>query len=162
MISTSRTDDQPAVSTQRLEKGDDYLAASGFMRLLGYRIVCWKPDYAELELELGPQHLNRWGSVHGGVLSTLIDVSCALAGLYCSVSGPMRNVTTLSLNTQFTGQASAGALRASGRLRKRGRTIYYSSAEIVDSDGQLIAYGDAVNRYRPGAESPVRPSPPLV
>ena len=45
---------------------------SGYARLVGYRLVRWEPDYAEVILELGSQHANRTGVAHGGVLATLL------------------------------------------------------------------------------------------
>jgi uncharacterized protein (TIGR00369 family) len=92
--------------------------------------------------------------VHGGVLATLIDVACALAGLYSAVPGRVRKAVTLSLNTGFTGQVSAGTLRASGRVRAGGRAIFFSSTEVSDGEGRVIAHGEAVNRYRRGSEDP--------
>ena len=59
---------------------------------------------------------------------------------------------TLSLNTSFTGQVSTGTLRASGRVRAGGRSIFFSSTEVSDGEGRVIAHGEAVNRYRRGSE----------
>jgi uncharacterized protein (TIGR00369 family) len=132
----------------------DDAIGSGFARLLGCRVVHWEPGRVEVELELGPQHLNRAGSVHGGVLATLIDVACALAGLYSGVPGRVRKAVTLSLNTSFTGQVAAGTLRAHGRVRAGGRSIFFATTEVTDAAGHPIAHGEAVNRYRRGSENP--------
>ena len=40
----------------------------GFAQLVGYRLTKWEPDYAEVELDLLPRHLNRSGVPHGGVI----------------------------------------------------------------------------------------------
>ncbi|SFY19685.1 PaaI family thioesterase [Azotobacter vinelandii] len=125
---------------------------SGFASLLGFRVVDWGLGRVDLELDIGPQHLNRGGSVHGGVLATLIDVACALAGLYSSDPGRVRKAITLSLNSNFTGQAASGTLRARGRVRAGGRSIFFAATEITDGEGRPIAHGEAVNRYRKGSE----------
>lgn len=125
---------------------------SGFSTLLGYRVLHWEPGLVDLELEIGPQHLNRGGSVHGGVLATLIDVACALAGLYSKDPSWVRKAITLSLNSHFTGQAANGILRARGRVRAGGRSIFFATTEITDGEGRPIAHGEAVNRYRKGSE----------
>lgn len=132
----------------------DHAIGSGFARQLGCRVVRWEPDYVEVELNIAPQHLNRAGTVHGGVLATLIDVACALAGLYHEDPGTVRKAVTLSLNSSFTGQVSTGTLRAQGRVRAGGRSIFFASTEVTDASGHLIAHGEAVNRYRRGSENP--------
>lgn len=125
---------------------------SGFASLLGFRVVDWGPGRVDLELDIASQHLNRAGSVHGGVLATLIDVACALAGLYSSDPQRVRKAVTLSLNSNFTGQVASGTLYARGRARAGGRSIYFATTEITDAEGRPIAHGEAVNRYRRGSE----------
>ncbi|NMG28314.1 hotdog fold thioesterase [Aromatoleum evansii] len=132
----------------------DHAIGSGFARQLGCRVVRWEPDYVEVELDIAPQHLNRAGTVHGGVIATLIDVACALAGLHSSDPSTVRKAVTLSLNTSFTGQVSTGTLRAHGRVRSGGRSIFFASTEVTDGDSRQVAHGEAVNRYRRGSENP--------
>ena len=121
---------------------------TGFNALLGHRVAEWGPDHVAIELELGPQHLNFSGTVHGGVLAALCDVAGSLAGLYCPEPGQARYSLTLSLTTSFTGQASSGVIRAVGRKRAGGARIYFSSVEISNDQGEIIALAEAVNRYR--------------
>lgn len=124
-----------------------------FRDLLGHRIANWQPDTVTVELDIVPQHLNLAGTVHGGVLAALVDIAGSLSGLYCATTGNVRRVVTLSLNTNFTGQTSAGLIRAMGRKRAGGTSIYFSSVEVINEQGQIIALGEVVNRYRRGSES---------
>lgn len=124
-----------------------------FRDLLGHRIADWQPDKVIVELDIAPQHLNLAGTVHGGVLASLVDIAGALSGLYCATAGNVRRAVTLSLNTNFTGQASAGLIRAIGRKRAGGTSIYFSSVEVINEQGKIIALGEVVNRYRKGSES---------
>lgn len=123
----------------------------GFNALLGHRIAEWEPDHVTIELDIGPQHLNFGGTVHGGVLAALADVAGSLAGLYSDTPDQMRRSLTLSLTTSFTGQASSGVIRAVGRKRAGGANIYFSNVEISDAQGRVIAVAEAVNRYRSGS-----------
>lgn len=120
----------------------------GFNALLGHRIAEWGPDKVIVELDIEAQHLNFTGTVHGGVLAALCDVAGSLAGLYCPEPGQMRYSLTLSLSTSFTGQARNGIIRAVGRKRAGGARIYFSSVEIHNEQGHVIALAEAVNRYR--------------
>ena len=49
----------------------------GFHNLLGYRQVSWEEDKAVIALDLKPEHLNMGGVIHGGVLSSLLDIVLA-------------------------------------------------------------------------------------
>lgn len=128
--------------------------ARHFHDVLGYRQLEWEDGRAVLALELQPYHLNISGVVHGGVLTTLLDIACAQAGLYCPYPGRIRKGITLSLTTTFTGQASGGTLRVIGTLRSRGRRIFSSSGEVLDDGGRLLAMGEGTFRIRSGSEDP--------
>lgn len=127
---------------------------SGFQQLLAYYLAEWREDYAVIALELEHKHCNRAGVVHGGVLTTLIDTACGFAATWCPHEGRVRRVVTLSLATNFTGQARHGLIRAVGRKRAGGSRVVFCSAEVLDADGRLIAMGEGSFRYRSGSESP--------
>src|SRR5690606_16561452 len=80
----------------------------GFHQVLGYRQVSWTEDEAVIELDVQACHLNMAGVLHGGVLTSLLDVVLAEAGTYCPYPGRVRKAITLVLNTTFTGQCSGG------------------------------------------------------
>jgi uncharacterized protein (TIGR00369 family) len=126
---------------------------SGFQALLGYGIVEWSEGLAIAELAVGPQHLNRSGFLHGGVLTALIDTVCGYAGCYCAVPGRVRRAMTLSLTTSFTGRVEGGVLKAIGRKQSGGSRIFYCSGEIFDEGGALVAVGQGTFRYRTGSET---------
>lgn len=127
---------------------------SGFFNHLGLRLVQWEEDLAVLELELGPEHLNRGKVLHGGVLTSMIDIACGFAGCFCPDPERIRKAVTLSLTTSFTGQTSAGTIRAIGRKRVGGRRIFTATAEVVSASGELLALGEGTYRYRRGSEAP--------
>lgn len=126
----------------------------GFQDFLGIRVVDWEPDQVTLELVVEAHHLNRSGIVHGGVLSTLLDVAMSFSGLHCEATDQLRKAMTLSLTTTFVGPARQGVLRATGTLRGGGRRTFMASGEVVDGDGRLIALGEGSFRRRGGSESP--------
>ena len=129
--------------------------SAGYGQLIGYRLLTWREDYAEVELELQPRHLNGYGIPHGGLIATLLDTACGFAGVYCTVPGNVRSAVTLSLTTQFVGQVrNLGRLVAIGRKTGGGRSIYFATGEILDTEGKLIAQAIATFRYRKGSEDP--------
>ena len=126
---------------------------SGFARLIGYRLMRWELDYAEVVLEIGSQHLNRGGVAHGGALTSLIDTACGFAGCWAP-PGESRAAVTLSLTTSFLAPAKSGRLFATARKTGGGRGVFFASAEIRDAAGVLIAHGDGVFRYRNSQNRP--------
>lgn len=125
----------------------------GFHNLLGYRQVSWEENEAVIELELAPHHLNLGGVIHGGVLTSLLDIALAEAGTYCPYPDRMRKAITLSLTTTFTGQCSGGTIRVTGRKRAGGTRIFNSSGEVHDDQGNLLAIAEGTFRIRSGSET---------
>lgn len=127
---------------------------SGFQELMGFRLVEWRENEAVVELQVEPRHLNRAGVIHGGVLATLLDSVLGYAGCWCPYPGRFRSAVTLSLTTAFTGQVSAGRLRAVGRKGPGGTRIYVCTGEVADDKGLVLATAQGTFRYRTGSERP--------
>jgi uncharacterized protein (TIGR00369 family) len=127
---------------------------SGYRQLIGYRTVAWREGYGEIELVLGPQHLNSIGIVHGGVYAALLDVALGSAVSFCAVAGNARYSTTLSLSTVFLKGASEGTVTATGRLEGIEGRVGTASGEVRDGKGTLLAAGQGSFLYFPGSERP--------
>jgi uncharacterized protein (TIGR00369 family) len=123
-----------------------------FGRSLGFELLEWRDGHVRLEMAVQAHHLNRSGVLHGGIVSTLIDTACGYAGTWCRKPGHVRWAVTLSLTTQFIGQAGLGRLTAIGNKRGGGRKVFFATAEVLDAEGKLIGFGDATQRYRQGSE----------
>ncbi len=120
-----------------------------FADLIGYRLTAWREHEAEIALEVDARHMNRSGRLHGGVLATVIDAACGFAGCYQAPPDQGRRAMTLSLNTQYIGPVPVGTrLTASARRGGGGRRIFFSTCEVRDQDGRLVATGSATYRYR--------------
>lgn len=145
------SEQQPQVLNSLISGGKDL---PGFHQVLGYRQVSWEEDRAVIELEIQPQHLNLAGVIHGGVLTSLLDVALAEAGTYCPYPGRMRKAITLSLTTTFTGQCTGGVIQVTGIKRAGGSRIFNSTGEVRDQNGNLLAIAEGTFRLRSGSEDP--------
>ncbi len=99
-----------------------------------------------LRLEVGPQHLNRNGTLHGGIHAMMLD---AAAGFSASrhLAGQAVDivpVVTLSLTTHFLAAGGQGQVIAMGQVTGGGYKIIYAEAEIRDADGTLLSKGSGV------------------
>jgi uncharacterized protein (TIGR00369 family) len=126
-----------------------------FADLIGYRLTAWREGEAEIGLEVDARHTNRSGRLHGGVLATVIDAACGFAGCYEAPPGRGRRAMTLALSAQYIGPVPVGTrLSASARRSGGGRRIFFSTCEVRDQDGRLVATGSATYRYRGDAQAP--------
>ncbi|MFC3614446.1 PaaI family thioesterase [Lutimaribacter marinistellae] len=90
-------------------------------------------------LDVGPEHLNYHGILHGGLVSMLLDVACGqTASNMFQPEDPMP-VLTVSLSVQFVASARAGRVTAVGLPSGNGRSIAYVNGELRDEAGQLLA-----------------------
>jgi uncharacterized protein (TIGR00369 family) len=125
---------------------------SGFRSLVGYHPVVWEEGHAVIELQLGPQHLNSLGLVHGGVYMTLMDAAMGHAIAWASVKGNIRKAVTLSLTTRFLSSVDKGRLRAIGTLHSVDGRVASAEARIVGETGELLATAQSSFFFLPGSE----------
>jgi uncharacterized protein (TIGR00369 family) len=131
----------------------------GFLEHIGLELVDSSESRVTGILMIGPQHLNRAGTVHGGVLCSLIDFAACASGLHSGPGEPARYGITLSLTTQFTKAASDGRLRAEGYLLSSGRRNYSAEARIYDDADNLVAHGIGSFQWFAGSQPTVRSMP---
>jgi uncharacterized protein (TIGR00369 family) len=127
---------------------DSLRVKSGFADLVGYDLLVWREDHAEVAIDIEARHLNRSGFMHGGVLTTVIDAACGYTGCYSPEGAPPRRAFTLSLNSHFIAATRPGArLTAIARKSGGGKGIFFAACEVRDDSGRLIGQGDAVFKY---------------
>ena len=85
-------------------------------------------------------HYNPIGSVHGGVICTMLD---SAAG--CAVHSTLPvgwGYTSLDLTTKFLRPVTvdSGLLRCEGTVINRGRTTAFAEARLLDEAGRLVAH----------------------
>jgi uncharacterized protein (TIGR00369 family) len=106
---------------------------------LGIELVEVGPDQATFMIDVDERHLNRQRSLQGGVAATLLDAACGYAGLAAQEGGSLGNAVTVMLSISYVGKVSAGRLRATGKVTRMGRSMYFSSGELATETGELIA-----------------------
>ena len=117
---------------------------NAFWRYLGVEVLEVGDGRVRLRVPTRDDLRNAPGApVHGGVFSALVDISVggALSTMHESAAGGVGQ-TTLDLNVSFIG-AGTGDVFAEGRIIRRGRTIAFGEATIMDATGKLLAVGRA-------------------
>ncbi|MCX4385418.1 PaaI family thioesterase [Micromonospora peucetia] len=116
------------------------LAAPPIMHLVD--ISRMEADEGWVAVELVPQefHYNPLGTVHGGVISTLLDTAAACA-VHTTLPAGI-GYTSLDLNVKFLRPVTvaSGTLRCEGTVLQRGRRTALAEAKLLDAKSRLIAH----------------------
>jgi len=99
-------------------------------------------EEGRVSISLEPQefHYNPLGTVHGGVISTLLDTAAA-----CSVHSTLPagvGYTSLDLTVKFLRPITlaSGRLTSTGSVPQRGRRTALAEARLTDAQGRLAAH----------------------
>lgn len=134
----------------------DLAAMTGFELLMAMRdgllppapiaetlgMVDFDGEEGSISVALVPEHrhYNPLGTVHGGVISTLLDTAAG-----CSVHSTLaagEGYTSLDLTVKFLRPATvdSGRLTAVGKVIQRGRRTALAEAQLLDARGKLVAH----------------------
>ena len=93
-------------------------------------------DLAILRLEVHPESLNPHGMVGGGLLSALADNATAEAA---HTDG--RVYVSQNCSFYFLSNQTDGMIRATARVKRRGRTTVLVDVEVTGTGDKLLAAG---------------------
>ena len=127
---------------------------TGFDRLYGLELLSASPEEVIAEVEIGPEHLQPFGLVHGGLYASMAE-SITSIGTYLGVKDEGGAAMGLSNQTSFLRPAFEGTrVRATARRRHRGRTTWIWEVDVTDGDGKLCALVRMTIAVRPGERPP--------
>jgi uncharacterized protein (TIGR00369 family) len=115
---------------------------SGFESVIGLRIIDVSARLAVGEIEIGIQHLQPYGMVHGGVFSSLVETLASYgAAIWASEQGWFGAVG-ISNTTDFLRATREGTLRGEALPIHQGRTQQIWQVVVTrSSDGKVAARG---------------------
>ena len=101
---------------------------------------------ARLSLPVERELTNSFGTAHGGVIMSLLDVALCTAAR--TLHPDSVGVITIDLSVSFIGAASGRRLLADARVLKDGRSMSFVEGEAKNEDGTLVAKAIATVRVR--------------
>ncbi|UWR40394.1 PaaI family thioesterase [Phaeobacter inhibens] len=117
----------------------------GCQQLVGYRTeIDTRTGACRVSLELAPQHLNRNGLLHGGIVATLMDVVCGNTASQHFDTAAHPPVVTVSLTLSYVAAARAGRVEAKAKATGGGASLAYVAGELMDGSGQVLATANGV------------------
>jgi uncharacterized protein (TIGR00369 family) len=122
------------------QMADGKLPRPPIMHTLGVDDFEMSDGQATFRLTPREFHYNPLGTVHGGVIATLLD-SAAGCSLHTTLAAGTA-YTSLDLNVRFLRPVTvdSGQLRCTGSVISRGRTTALIEARLTDAAGRLCAH----------------------
>lgn len=107
-----------------------------YLEFLGFRLTEWKEGFARVEMDVRPEHRNTVGYLHGGVISSLLDIAGAVAGSY-GIADEFVSVT-INLNCNFMSPHRAETVVAEGELIRRTKSLFFAQSRLFDPDNKRL------------------------
>ena len=95
--------------------------------------------FAIVDLQVGNEHLNPFGGIHGGAYSSILDTAAYWA-VYCELEENV-GLISIDLKIDFLAPISSGVITAKGRSIKMGKTMCLAEATAMDENGKWLAHG---------------------
>ncbi len=120
---------------------EQFVKHSPFSGHVGIEARVIEPDHVELALPFRDEVVTIGDTVHGGAISTLIDMA-ATAASWSGAELPEAPVgSTVALTVNFLRAARGQEVVASARVVRRGRSICFCQVDVTDAGGELVANG---------------------
>lgn len=119
---------------------------SPFSSHLGFRRTQWSDGFAENELIVRPEHMNRNGSCHGGILMTILDAACVACGTYPRDEQVLL-ATSASFTMHFVAAMPSKRILATAKCIKRGKSMFFASGDVRTESGDVLASGAGAYCY---------------
>jgi uncharacterized protein (TIGR00369 family) len=107
-----------------------------YLEFLGFRLIDWREGYTKLEMPVRGEHRNTVSYLHGGVITSLLDIAGAVAGSY----GNAQNFVsiTVNLNVNFIAPHEADMAIAEGELIRSTSSLFFAQAKLFDPARNML------------------------
>ena len=110
------------------------------MDTLGFTDLRPEPGRVVVEMPAAEFHYNPLGTVHGGVISTLLDTAAACAVHTTLAAGAFYTSVDLTVKFLRPVTVDSGLLTCEGTVIQRGRRTALAQAQLTDGTGRLVAH----------------------
>jgi uncharacterized protein (TIGR00369 family) len=124
---------------------------TGIPAYLGIRIDDVGPGTMTASMEVGEEHLNPFGSAHGGTLAALVDH--VLGGVLYSVIPPNSWAATTEFKLNFLAPVRIGTLSAAATIESMTRRTAVVRIEATN-DGRLVGLAQGTVTIQAPREPP--------
>jgi len=108
---------------------------------LGYDVTEAESGRVIITVHPSEAHLNPYGTVHGGVVATLLDSCMGLAVQSTLEKGLGQTTVEFKISLMRPITLQTGPVKAEGVVLHRGRRIGTAEGRLTDGQGRLLAHG---------------------
>src|SRR5918998_3788488 len=109
---------------------------TGYAERLGARTEATAEGSARVRFEAREEHLNAAGTLHGGVLATLVDTAMGTAVRSAADDGDVP--ATSQLTVTYLRPGKPGELVVTARVRTKGEHLTVCEADVEQDDRELV------------------------
>jgi uncharacterized protein (TIGR00369 family) len=130
-----------------LIKGEDFMTEENRMvdnpywDLIGLHEKELKNGTSIIELPIKREITQRRGTVHGGVLASMVDA--AVGASIRSLLSNDETAATVEMKINYIRPAIGEKLIGKGKVINKGKTLAVGEAQILNDDGKVVASGTA-------------------
>jgi uncharacterized protein (TIGR00369 family) len=129
----------PKLNPKHVQTVIDLINHGPYFRHLSMPVKDIGLGYSIVELNIGNEHLNPFGGLHGGVYASAIDTAAYWA-VYCELDEDV-GLISLDLKVDYLAPVNAGKMIIRGRRIKMGKTICLAEATALDQNDKWLAHG---------------------
>jgi uncharacterized protein (TIGR00369 family) len=117
-----------------------FIGSVNYVGHTGIEVTEISPDRAVGRIVIGPEHLQPYGLIHGGVHCTLAETLASLGAAFWAVEQGMAGAVGLSNKTDFIKGITEGVIVGEATPIHRGRTHQiWQIFNTREEDGKLLA-----------------------
>ena len=126
-----------------------FAESAPFFNLLELEVTDFGSRWSKCRISPRAELRNPNGSVHGGVISTLIDAGVTQAMLMTeeyqvAVREARGFLTTIDLRVRYLRPMSEGSMTCESKIVHLGRRIIHASSVVQNDSGKDVALGDSI------------------
>ena len=110
-------------------------------QLVGYRITDVGEGYAAFEMDPQEYHYNPFATVHGGILSTLLDTAMTASVLSTLSKGFTCSTVEIKVNFIKAVTEKTGLISCEARPVYLGKRLATVEGRVRDKEGAILAHG---------------------
>lgn len=111
--------------------------ACGWYRLTGLEVLQADHTGSRFRMTVGDDHLQAYGTAHGGSVAGLLDAAMGLAII--ARLDPGEGCATIEMKVNFTAPVMPGEVTATGQVITLGRRVVVARADAINPDGRIAA-----------------------
>ncbi|MCG8549590.1 MAG: PaaI family thioesterase [Desulfobacterales bacterium] len=110
-----------------------------FFKHLSMQVTELNIGYSKVTATIREKYMNPFGSVHGGVFSSLIDTAAYWAA-YCDLRED-QGLVTVDLKIDLLAPVLDKIVIVEGKRIKSGQTLCLTEAQMFNESGKILAHG---------------------